>query len=69
LRFTGKGVELSVEDNGRGFSGEPPSTPDGHFGMTGMKERAQHIGGTLTVTSKKDQGTRVSVEVAIEEKE
>jgi len=69
LRFTGKGVELSVEDNGRGFSGEPPSTPDGHFGMTGMKERAQQIGGTLTVRSKKDQGTRVSVEVAMEEKE
>jgi two-component sensor histidine kinase/streptogramin lyase len=69
LRFTGKGVELSVEDNGRGFSGEPPSTPDGHFGMTGMKERAQQIGGTLTVSSKKDQGTRVSVEVATEEKE
>ena len=69
LSFTGKRVELSVEDNGRGFSGEAPSTQDGHFGMAGMKERAQQIGGTLTVSSRKDQGTRVYVEVTTGEKE
>ena len=61
LRFAGKRMELSVEDNGRGFSGEIPSTQDGHFGLTGMKERAQQIGGSLTVSSKEGQGTRVCV--------
>jgi ligand-binding sensor domain-containing protein/signal transduction histidine kinase len=69
LRFSGKRVELSVEDNGRGFSGEPLSTQDGHFGVTGMKERAQQIGGTLTVSSNPGQGTRVCVEVAADDKE
>jgi signal transduction histidine kinase len=68
LRFTAKQVELSVEDNGRGFSGELPSMQDGHFGIAGMKERAQQIGGTLTVNSRSGEGTRVCVEVtAIEE--
>jgi ligand-binding sensor domain-containing protein/signal transduction histidine kinase len=69
LRFAGKRMELIVEDNGRGFSGEIPSTQDGHFGLTGMKERAQQIGGSLTVSSKQGQGTRVCVEIPIDEKE
>jgi signal transduction histidine kinase len=69
LRFAAKGLELSVEDNGRGFSGELPSIEDGHFGITGMKERAQQIGGTLTVDSRQGQGTRVCVEVAADERE
>jgi len=69
LRFAAKRMELSVEDNGRGFSGEVPSTQDGHFGLTGMKERAQHIGGSLTVSSKEGQGTRVCVEIPTGERE
>jgi signal transduction histidine kinase len=69
LRFAGKRMELSVEDNGRGFSGEIPSTQDGHFGLTGMKERAQQIGGSLTVSSKIGEGTRVCVDVPTGEKE
>jgi len=62
-------IVLAVEDNGRGFSGEIPSTQDGHFGLTGMKERAQQIGGSLTVSSKQGQGTRVCVEMPMDEKE
>jgi ligand-binding sensor domain-containing protein/two-component sensor histidine kinase len=69
LRFARKRMELSVEDNGRGFSGKIPATEDGHFGLTGMKERAQQIGGSLTVSSKEGQGTRVSVEIPTGEKE
>jgi signal transduction histidine kinase len=69
LMFSGKNVELSVEDNGRGFSGEPLSAQDGHFGIAGMKERAQQIGGKLTVSSKEGHGTRVHVEVVADERE
>lgn len=69
LRFARKRMEMSVEDNGHGFSGEIPSTQDGHFGLTGMKERAQQIGGLLTVSSKEGQGTRVCVEIPTGEKE
>ena len=69
LKFSGKYVELSVEDNGRGFSGEPLSAQDGHFGIAGMRERAEEIGGILTVSSQQGQGTRVHVEVAADERE
>ena len=63
LRFAEKNVELIVEDDGRGFSGEAPSVREGHYGLTGMKERAKQIGGSLNVSSKAGQGTRVQVEV------
>ena len=69
LRFTARQVELTVEDNGRGISGELPSMQDGHFGIAGMKERAQQIGGTLTVNSRSGHGTRVCVEVAADGRE
>jgi ligand-binding sensor domain-containing protein/two-component sensor histidine kinase len=69
LKFSDRHVELSVEDNGRGFSGEPPTARDGHFGIAGMKERAQQIGGKLTVKSQQGHGTCVRVEVAADEKD
>ncbi|MBV8114000.1 MAG: hypothetical protein JO300_04610 [Silvibacterium sp.] len=69
LRFSERQLELHVEDNGRGFSRDLPSIQDGHFGIAGMKERAQKIGGTLMVESRGGQGTRVSVEVATDGRE
>jgi len=67
LKFSSAGVELTVQDNGRGFSGEPASARDGHYGIAGMKERAQEIGGTLTVSSQEGHGTEVRVEVIADE--
>jgi signal transduction histidine kinase len=55
-------LALEVTDNGRGFStpnGSAPSSPTGHFGLTGMHERAAMIGGTLEVTSEPGTGTTV----------
>jgi signal transduction histidine kinase len=63
LRFSGSKVELIVEDDGRGFAGEAPSMREGHYGLTGMKERARQIGGHLSVSSNEGQGTRVQIEV------
>jgi len=68
LRFEGRRVELAVEDDGRGFSGPAPSIEQGHYGITGMKERAQQIGGTLTVDSRAGSGTRICVAVDAGEK-
>jgi len=63
LRFAEKNIELIVQDDGRGFAGEAPSMREGHYGLTGMKERAQQIGGDLTVASKAGEGTRIQVEI------
>jgi two-component sensor histidine kinase len=63
LRFSEKNVELIVEDDGCGFDGEAPSTREGHYGMTGMRERAEQIGGSLAVSSSKGLGTRIQVDI------
>jgi signal transduction histidine kinase len=53
-------VALEVRDDGRGFAaGEGLESPPGHFGLTGMRERAAAIGGKLDVTSESGAGTTV----------
>ena len=53
-------VELHVADDGRGFdSGE-----DGFgFGLNSMRQRLEHVGGSLTVESEVDRGTRVRAHI------
>jgi signal transduction histidine kinase/ligand-binding sensor domain-containing protein len=53
-------IAVEVGDDGRGFaSGEEPESPLGHYGLTGMRERAAAIGGSLEVTSEPGSGTTV----------
>ncbi|MGB6743765.1 MAG: two-component regulator propeller domain-containing protein [Terracidiphilus sp.] len=56
-------IALEVRDNGRGGASDAPAgSAAGHFGLTGMRERAAAIGGTLKVTSAPDEGTTVRLE-------
>jgi len=60
------GVQLVVEDDGRGFRpGQAAHTRSGgpSYGLVGMRERAELVGARLTVTSKLGSGTRVAVEL------
>jgi signal transduction histidine kinase len=55
-------IQVSVEDDGRGF--EPAATlPEDrpHFGLQVMRERAEKVGGRLTVDSRPGQGARVEL--------
>jgi signal transduction histidine kinase len=56
-------VGLDVKDNGKGFDPETPhsATMQGGFGLTGMEQRAESLGGNLTVRSEKGKGTLVEV--------
>jgi signal transduction histidine kinase len=57
-------VSLEVRDDGRGGALEhPKETSSGHFGLTGMKERAAAVGGTLVVSSTQDEGTTIRLSV------
>jgi len=51
-------IALEVRDDGQGFAADQAPAP-GHFGLTGMRERAAAIGGTLEVTSEPGSGTAV----------
>jgi len=52
-------LALIVRDDGRGFASSNGSSPAGHYGLTGMRERSDLIGGTLEVTSEPGAGTTV----------
>jgi len=53
-------VALSVEDQGDGFDVQSLRDRRG-LGLRGMQERADSLGGKLTITSTPGQGTRVEV--------
>jgi len=54
-----------VADDGRGFSvGFQAGPHEGHFGIQGMRERTERLGGGLTVRSRPDGGTTVEAVVA-----
>ena len=60
LAYTGEGVTLEVEDDGKGFDTSLPP-PVGHFGLTGMRERVNKIHGWFSLTSTPGKGTKIEV--------
>jgi signal transduction histidine kinase len=60
LQYSDAGVALRVADDGAGF--EPGRAGGGttdHYGITTMRERAEQVGGRVTITSRPDGGTVV----------
>ena len=55
------GARLTVSDDGKGFDPDQGS-PEGHFGLTMMRERAQVAGGSFEMNSRPGQGTIVTAE-------
>jgi signal transduction histidine kinase/ligand-binding sensor domain-containing protein len=59
-------VRLSVRDNGRGFDVEKAAQgAAGHFGLAGIRERVQNLGGELSLLSRAGEGAEVVVEVPV----
>lgn len=60
---------LQIQDNGRGFT-VPTNWIDfarqGHFGLIGGFERAEIVGGTMTIDSAPGQGTRIEVRLPLD---
>jgi signal transduction histidine kinase len=56
----GDEVEMVLRDDGVGFDVEAPG-PEGHYGLTMMRERATAGGGSLTITSAPGEGTTLTV--------
>ncbi len=66
IEFTDNTTRVTVNDNGRGFE-IPERMGDlarsGRLGLAGMQERAQLLGGTLTIDSGHEKGTSLTMEV------
>jgi signal transduction histidine kinase len=61
LSSTAAELQLSVKDDGSGFSRENGGVRPGHYGLIGMKERASQIGAEFNLASEPGRGTTVSV--------
>ncbi|MCW2570239.1 MAG: rane protein of unknown function [Frankiales bacterium] len=57
----GAGLELRVEDDGRGFNPKDMGHLSGRFGLVSMRERAEALGGTFTIVSRLQGGTSIEV--------
>jgi len=64
LRFSLETVVLVIVDNGKGFDLETCAGPkDGHFGLLGIRERSERLGGRVLITSSSRKGTSIRVEI------
>ncbi|MCH7224625.1 sensor histidine kinase [Haloferula sp. A504] len=60
LSYDSEGVTLEVKDDGKGFDATRPA-PAGHFGLTGMRERADKIHADFAIESSPGKSTRIRV--------
>ena len=57
-------LHISVSDNGYGFDMVNRLGQDeGHFGLDGIAERIERLGGTFEITSTSGQGTKASIQI------
>ena len=61
LRFDEGAVRLLVSDNGAGFADPGLTEPVGHFGLRGIRERVDKIGGVLRLENSTNGGAIVAV--------
>jgi len=63
VRHEWDGLRVVVADDGRGIDATTleQAGREGHWGMQGMRERAQRIGAQLLIESRQGQGTRVAL--------
>jgi signal transduction histidine kinase len=64
LRANESVIELEVNDDGVGISGEQASNPES-FGIRGMYERVHELAGSISILGQGGLGTRLSVSVPI----
>jgi signal transduction histidine kinase len=60
-------LELRVRDNGKGITEKQISDPKS-FGLIGMRERAQFLGGEVKIMGVQDKGTTITTTVPLPQK-
>jgi two-component system sensor histidine kinase DegS len=66
--FEPESIQLQIRDNGQGFDPQSLNKPMlpvyqqwGGFGLIGMRERIEALGGHLTIESERQQGVHMYV--------
>jgi len=66
LDYDELGLTLTITDDGRGFAvNDSTLLTSGHYGLTGMRERAALIGAEIRISSTPGNGTAVSLHVPV----
>jgi signal transduction histidine kinase len=58
---------LCIEDHGVGFDPARTQPMPGHLGLTSISERVQALGGSLLIDSQPGRGTRLTVELSLDQ--
>ena len=58
-------IKLNIKDDGCGFEQQRDFTADGHFGLMGMRERVEQVGGEFRLKSQPGEGTELEVSVPL----
>jgi signal transduction histidine kinase len=58
---------IDIEDDGKGFDHEAAARREGRrpWGLLGIRERAEILGGTVRIESAPGQGTQVAVRIPL----
>lgn len=62
LKKTEEGIKLYVSDNGLGVDGEPKEG----FGLKGIREKAEKLGGTCRFSGEKDEGFEADIALPVQ---
>jgi PAS domain S-box-containing protein len=54
-------IEITIEDDGKGFDISAPKEKSKGLGLFSVRERLRHIGGKLEIESKRGQGTHITL--------
>jgi signal transduction histidine kinase len=65
VRAGGGWMEIRIEDDGVGF--DPESALSENRGLSGMRERAQLVGGTFQIESERGKGTMIQIQLPLQE--
>jgi signal transduction histidine kinase len=66
LSYGSSAVRLEIQDNGCGLEATPEHlAAAGHFGILGMRERIEQIGGSLEIVSNAGNGTTITAHLPL----
>jgi len=63
LHSEGSSIVLTVTDDGVGLA--PDWSRPGHFGLRGLSERVDHVGGSFTVANHEPHGVRLTARIPL----
>lgn len=65
LEYKNQEISLEISDTGAGFNVDHPFAPPRGWGLAGMRERVEAVGGLLQIDSVPGKGTKVEVVIPV----